>query len=150
MPVLRDLKRPRLPRCALTVSRSAQPTARRCAPFFFSCDMNEIDEFTIRLLSNADILNINQDELGHVAEVLRNGENEVIMQKMLADGSRAIALFNRDTVAEKTVSLSWEEIGESGRLSVYDAWRQKDLGRLRDGLSVQLSPDGVGLFILKN
>ena len=42
-----------------------------CAPFFFSCNIEEIDEFTIRLLANADVLNINQDELGQVAKVLQ-------------------------------------------------------------------------------
>ncbi len=39
-----------------------------CAPFFFSCDINEIDDFTIRLLTNVGVMNINQDALGHVAE----------------------------------------------------------------------------------
>jgi alpha-galactosidase len=38
------------------------------APFFFSCDLHEIDDFTIGLLTNADVLNINQDELGYVRD----------------------------------------------------------------------------------
>ena len=53
------------------------------APFFFSCDMYKIDDFTIGLLSNATVANINQDELGHVAELVRNKNNEVIMVKKL-------------------------------------------------------------------
>lgn len=32
------------------------------APFFFSCDIDAIDEFTVRLL--ADVVAVNQDELG--------------------------------------------------------------------------------------
>ncbi len=43
-----------------------------CAPFFFSCNIIEIDDFTIGLLTNADVVNINQDELGHIAEVIFN------------------------------------------------------------------------------
>ena len=47
------------------------------APFFFSCDINELDEFTLRLLANAEVLGINQDQLGQVARVVRRTEHEV-------------------------------------------------------------------------
>jgi alpha-galactosidase len=117
-----------------------------CAPFFFSCDINEIDDFTIGLLTNADIVNINQDELGHVAEVIRDKENETVMVKNLADGSIILAVFSRNDLEEMVIDINWEEIGRDGKQHAYDVWRQKEIGRLRDGISVKLSPQGVGLF----
>jgi alpha-galactosidase len=120
-----------------------------CAPFFFSCDINEIDDFTISLLGNADVVNINQDELGHVAEVIRDTAGETVMLKRLADGSGVLAVFNRDGSDDKIVDVSWEEMGRAGKQKVFDVWRQKDMGAFRDGISVQLSPDGVGLFRIK-
>ena len=119
-----------------------------CAPFFFSCDIQEIDDFTIGLMRNADVLNINQDELGHVAEVIRENENETVMLKKLADGSKVVAVFNRNAEKELTIEIPWREVSEDGRIEVYDVWRQKDLGKIKEQLSVLLSPNGVGLFII--
>ncbi len=116
------------------------------APFFFSCDMHEIDDFTIGLLSNADIININQDELGHVAEVIRNEDMAVVMVKKLADGSSVLAVFNNDDQNEAIIQVDWSEFGKCCEQMVYDVWRQKDLGMMKDGLPVRVSPNGVGLF----
>ena len=121
-----------------------------CAPFFFSCDIEHIDAFTIGLLANADVVNINQDELGHTAEVIRNDdETETVMVKKLADGSKALAVFNRDAGKEAVVTVGWNEIGESGTRDVYDVWRQKAAGAMEDGITVRLSPSGVGFFVIR-
>ena len=121
-----------------------------CAPFFFSCDIENIDDFTIGLLANADVVNINQDELGHVAEVIRNDDQtETVMVKKLADGSRALAVFNRNAIDVATIKVDWDEIGVSGKQTVFDVWRQKELGIMDSGISVKLSPNGVGLFTLR-
>jgi alpha-galactosidase len=120
-----------------------------CAPFFFSSDILEMDDFTIGLLTNADILNINQDELTHVAEVVRENENETVMIKKMADGSKVLALFNRNAQKESVIRVPWSEVSEKGNLKVYDVWRQKELGAFEDELLVKLSPDGVGLFIIR-
>ena len=117
-----------------------------CAPFFFSCDILEIDDFTIGLLANADVVNVNQDELGHVAQVIRNNDNETVMVKPLADGSHILAVFNRNPNDEGVIAVNWDAFGESGKQTVYDLWRQRDIGIWSGGLSVQLSPDGVALF----
>lgn len=118
-----------------------------CAPFFFSCNIEMMDEFTLRLLSNTNLMNINQDELGLVAEVIRNNQNEVIMLKKLSDGSKAIAIFNRSD-QEEIVSLSWNEIGLANIVNVYDAWRMINIGNFADGINTKLSSNGVVLYIV--
>lgn len=120
------------------------------APYFFSCDINEIDEFTIGLLANEELVTINQDEKAHVAEVIRNDENETILLKKMADGSLILALFNRKADEENTLSIDWAELGLTEKVSLFDVWRQKEMGQYNRGLKVKLSPDGVGLFRLKS
>jgi hypothetical protein len=71
------------------------------------------------------------------------------MLKKLADGSKALAIFNRDAQSEATVTLKWQDIGGGNEVTVFDVWRQKSLGQLKEGISVQLSPKGVGLFLIK-
>lgn len=121
-----------------------------CAPFFFSCDMNEIDDFTLRLLTNADVMNINQDELGHVAETVKNENDEIVMVKKLADGSKVLAVFNTNSADEKVMDIDLKTIGiTSTSANIYDVWRQIDAGTVAEKMSIRLSPNGVGLFILK-
>jgi alpha-galactosidase len=121
-----------------------------CAPFFFSCDINEIDEFTVRMLVNADVFNINQDESGYVARVIRNKDDEILMLKEMSDGTKILAIFNRNAIEEKIVNFKWAEIKEVVAFSLFDVWRQKEAGIYPEGVSVKLSPDGVALFKLTN
>ena len=117
-----------------------------CAPYFFSCNINEIDDFTVRLLTNAGLMNINQDELGHVAEVVRNSNDEVVMVKRMADGSKVIALFNTNAKNEKVIKLKLQEFELKSNSVVYDVWRQKSLENFGDNIEVKLSANGVALF----
>ncbi|MCU0780829.1 MAG: putative Ig domain-containing protein [Akkermansiaceae bacterium] len=121
-----------------------------CAPFFFSCDIAHIDDFTVGLLANAEVVNLNQDERGHTAEVLRDDPARgTVMLKRLAGGQLALAVFNRDPAAEATVSVAWSELGLKKRpAKVFDAWRHRDCGPPAEPLQVRLSPDGVGLFVV--
>ena len=117
-----------------------------CAPFFFSAEIDSINDFTIGLLANAEIANVNQDELGHVAEVIRENEREVVMLKKLADGSRVLAVFNRTPNEDLTIDVAWTEIGLSGERALRDLWRQKDLGTYAGGVSAQVSANGCAVF----
>lgn len=118
------------------------------APFFFSCDMYKIDEFTTRLLSNNEVLNINQDELGHVAEVVKNKEGELILVKKMIDGSKVLAVLNTEQ-SEKEISYNICDLGFENA-NVRDVWRKKDLGKVSGNIIIKLSGNGVALYHLKN
>ncbi len=117
-----------------------------CAPFFFSCDLMNIDDFTVSLLTNAEVIALNQDQLGHTAEVVRDADKETVMKKNLYDGSTAVAVFNRDADKEAKIFVSWDEIGGCCDMHVRDLWRGTDLGIHKDGIIVRLSPQGVALL----
>ncbi|MBK0383695.1 alpha-galactosidase [Pedobacter sp. SD-b] len=120
-----------------------------CAPFFFSCDINDINEFTLRLLSNSEVMNINQDELGYVAKVLKNKNDEIVMVKELANGSKVLALFNTNKNEEKVIKVNLISMGFTNKTILYDVWREKEVGKFKDIFSSKISPDGVGLFIVR-
>jgi alpha-galactosidase len=120
-----------------------------CAPFFFSTDVLHVDDFTIGLLSNPDVMDISQDELGRVAGVIRNDGNQVVLAKKLVDGSTAVALFNTDPENEAVIQVDWADFGGCCEMEVFDVWRQKDLGVYEPGISVRLSPNGVALLKIR-
>jgi alpha-galactosidase len=64
------------------------------APLLIGCDMTKLDNFALNLLSNDEVLAVDQDELGKQATcVLTNGDVR-IYEKELADGGRAVGFFN--------------------------------------------------------
>ncbi len=67
------------------------------SPLLIGCDMTQLDAFTLGLLTNDEVLAVNQDPLGkqatHVKEDSTTGVD--ILARPLADGTVAVGLFNR-------------------------------------------------------
>ncbi|SOD12509.1 NPCBM/NEW2 domain-containing protein [Pedobacter xixiisoli] len=117
-------------------------------PLLIGCDMTKMDDFTLNLLTNDEVIDINQDPLGKQASrVYVNGKLEIWM-KDLEDGSKAIGLFNRGIFPEK-IKADWKAIGVNGKQLVRDAWRQKDLGVFEQNFETELPAHGVRLVVLK-
>jgi alpha-galactosidase len=97
------------------------------APLFYSGDMSKLDDFTLNILCNPEIIGVDQDPVGESGAVIQKPDSCFLMVKSLIDGSKAVGLFNRG--AESTeVTVFWEEINIMGRQSVRDLWRQKNIG----------------------
>jgi alpha-galactosidase len=64
------------------------------------------------------------------------------MVKNLADGSKAVGLFNRGKNVAK-VEADWIELGISGKFTVRDLWHQKDLGVFKQKFGTQVPAQGV-------
>jgi alpha-galactosidase len=115
-----------------------------CSPLLIGCDMTKLDEFTLGLLTNDDVLGVSQDPLGRQARrVSQNGSGEV-WAKDMEDGSKAVGLFNKGQ-GEETVTATWADLGLSGKHKVRDLWRQKDIGSFSDKFEVKVPRHGVVL-----
>src|SRR6266850_5488383 len=65
------------------------------APLLLGCDLDKLDEFTLNLVENDEVLAVNQDTLGKPATVASNDSNKLLVYvKDLEDGSKAVALYN--------------------------------------------------------
>ena len=121
------------------------------APLLIGCDMEKLDAFTLNLLSNDEVLAVDQDELGKQATcVLKDGEVRVY-QKELADGGRALGVFNLSTNAINWELKSLTQFGLTGPQRVRDLWRQKDMANLdaaKGTLPLTLPAHGVVLYKL--
>jgi alpha-galactosidase len=115
------------------------------APLLIGCDMSQLDPFTLNLLSNDEVLAVDQDPLGKQASLIcRKGELE-IWAKPMQDGSKAIGLFNRSELAAQ-ITVSWSQLGLAGSHGVRDLWRQKDLGNFADTFNTGVPRHGVALL----
>jgi len=115
------------------------------APLLIGCDMSKLDDFTVGLLTNDEVLDIDQDALGQEATQVSRDKNSAVYVKPLDDGSCAIGLFNLAPVPGN-VHVDWSNIGLTGSAIVRDLWRQRDLGVFADGFSAQVNGHGVVLI----
>jgi alpha-galactosidase len=112
------------------------------APLFFAGDMTTLDDLTRNVLCNAEVIDIDQDELGKQGRIVRKRGEEFVLAKPLEDGSVAVGLFNL-TTAPRTMEVSWSELGLSGKMMARDVWRQRDLGSFAGTYSITVAPHGV-------
>ena len=115
------------------------------APLLIGCDLTNLDDFTLNLLTNSEVIDIDQDPLGKSAVPVIKEPLYEVWVKELEDGSKAIGLFNLDT-NKKTISIDWAKIGVSENSTVRDVWRQKDLGVFGKTYEALVQPHGVVLI----
>ncbi len=114
------------------------------SPLLIGCDMSQLDEFTLSLLTNDEVLEVNQDPLGRQAgRVAKTGGLEV-WAKDMEDGSKAVGLFNRGE-GEAQATARWSDLGLTGSHRVRDLWRQQDLGKFSDQFQTTVPRHGVVL-----
>lgn len=117
------------------------------SPLLLGCDLTRLDPFTLSLLSNDEVLDVDQDPLGQQASPVSRDSTAMIevWSKSLVDGSKAVGLFNRSE-NETTVTASWSDLKLTGRQTVRDLWRQKNLGHFDGNFHATVPSHGVVLL----
>ena len=117
-----------------------------CSPLLIGCPIEDIDEFTLSLLTNDEVLDVNQDPLGKQASrIVKDGGIE-IWAKDMEDGSKAVGLFNRGDLFEADITVDWDTLGIKGKHVVRDLWRQKDLSSSSRKFTAKVPVHGVVLL----
>ena len=116
--------------------------ALMASPLFYSGDMTKLDEFTLNVLCNPEIIAVNQDPLGQCARVVMLSDDTFLMVKDLEDGTKAVGLCNRGEARAK-VTARWSDLGVEGRQSVRDVWRHLDLGEFAAEFEADVPRRGV-------
>ena len=112
------------------------------APLIFSGDMAKLDPFTLNVLCNNEVIEVNQDPLGKQAKIIRKSDTEFVLTKELEDGSIAVGLFNLKN-EEASLAINWSELMISGKNIIRDLWRQEDIGTYNNSFATQVAPHGV-------
>jgi alpha-galactosidase len=114
------------------------------SPLLIGCDMTKMSPFSVSLLSNDEVLDVNQDPLGKPAgRIALNGDAQV-WARDLEDGSKAAGLFNLGPQPAK-VAVTWADLGIKGPQMVRDLWRQKNLGSRSGNFEATVPSHGVVL-----
>jgi alpha-galactosidase len=117
------------------------------APLIFSGDITRADEFTLNLLCNDEIIDVDQDTLGKPGKRLSKNEEQEIWTRDMEDSAKVVGLFNRGEYPVK-MTVKWSDLGIKGRYMVRDIWRQTDLGREKSSYSAVVPRHGVVMLRL--
>ena len=119
------------------------------APLIAGIDIRSMSATTKAILTNADVIAVNQDPLGKQATVVAtSGSNQVWSKQLSGTNARAVALFNRSGSAA-SMTVTWSQIGlPAGSATVRDLYAQKDLGPATDSYTASSVPSH-GIVMLK-
>ena len=119
------------------------------APLIFSGDMTRLDEFTLGLLTNDEVLDVDQDPLGKPGRRVALDEDREVWAKDMEDGTKAVGLFNRGEL-DTLVTARWTDLQINGPHIVRDLWRQRDLGQFDREFSATVPPHGVVMIRVRS
>ena len=98
------------------------------APLLIGCDISKMDDFTVNLLTNDEVLALDQDPLGKQAQQIIKKDSYQVWIKELEDGNKAIGIFNLSDQYQK-IFVNW-----------------KDLGIFENSFATKVAPHGVTLI----
>ena len=112
------------------------------APLITGNDLTQMTAGTLAMLTNPEVIAVDQDPLGAAGQrVWEEGPLEIWM-KPLADGSKAVGLFNREQWTIK-ITVKFSQIGIGARATVRDLWGRKDLGIFNGSYSAHVAEHGA-------
>jgi alpha-galactosidase len=129
------------------------------APMILGNDMTKLDEFTIALMTNEEVLAVDQDALGSQGKRITPpsppespnasaSAPQQVWARRLLDGTMAVGLFNlAETPARVTITM--KELNDglkmnlSGRQKVRDLWQLRDLEPMSDSFSAEVPRHGM-------
>ena len=114
------------------------------APLLLGCDLAKLDAFTLNLITNDEVIDIDQDALCKPATKVYSKDSLDVFVKQLADGSKAVGLFNRSS-KKAIITANWKDLGITGKQTVRDVWRQKDLEVATEKFEAEVASHGVVL-----
>lgn len=128
-----------------------------CAPLLVGCDLTRLDDFTLRLLCNDEVIAVNQDVAGIPATCIQDLRvhhisgsllrHETIYAKSISDGSLVVGVFNRGEDPAR-VHVDFRQLNRPGSQSVYNIWSREPLGFAENGFDIGIAPHGAQLLRL--
>ena len=114
------------------------------SPLFFGGDLTLLDEATLALLQNREVLAVNQHSRGN-RPLFRRGEQVAWVASAPEGGGRYVALFNLADEGSAEMTVSASELGLRGRMRLRDLWTGRDLGSA-DALRLTVGPHEAELI----
>lgn len=120
------------------------------SPLLLGNDLTKINEYTLSIITNNEIIALNQDTTGLQAQLVKdNGKGQQVFAKAIngkQSNERAVLLFNRHKDTQ-TISFSLDDVNLYGPAQARDLWKKADIGTITSTFSAEVP--GHGAVVLK-
>jgi alpha-galactosidase len=99
------------------------------SPLLFSGDLSQLDTETIALLTNDDVIDVDQDSLGAPVVQVEEANGTRILSRRMADGSIVVGLFNLND-APVQMQADFAKFGfadKTADIKVRDLWKKTEV-----------------------
>ncbi|MDI3255456.1 MAG: glycoside hydrolase family 27 protein [Bacillota bacterium] len=115
------------------------------APLLAGNDLSKMSKETLDLLTNREVIAVDQDRLGKQGDRVWAEGPEEIWAKPLSGGAKAVGLFNRAD-SPRTITLQLKDLGFASSAKLRDLWKHEDVEAKNGSYSVQVPAHGVVLL----
>jgi alpha-galactosidase len=120
------------------------------SPLLVGADVRKLDPYSLETLTNKELLAINQDPTGKIAEKVRDDGDLEVFARELADGSHAVLLLNRGAATAEMTFSPRRDLGVAmDRFSVRDLWQRRDLGAYDIPITVEVQSHEARVFRIR-
>jgi alpha-galactosidase len=114
------------------------------APLLLGVDLTNLDSGDLALLKNTAVIGVDQD--GIPADRVIDSGNEQVFDKRQQNGTWDIGIFNTDTSASHSFSVSLAQLGLTGSATITDLWSGASDGTSTGTFTTTVQPGGVTLI----
>jgi alpha-galactosidase len=116
------------------------------SPFMFGGDLPSNDEFTLSLITNKDVLNVNQHSTNG-KQLFRDNDLIAWTADDPKTGDKYLALFNAsDSETPVVISVKFDQLDLKGTHTVKDLWTGEKLGKFTGSFTGTINRHGAGLY----
>jgi alpha-galactosidase len=115
------------------------------SPLMFGGDLPSNDDFTLSLLSNDEVLAVNQKG-AHGSAFAEGGSSVVWTADAIGSDAKYVAVFNTGDNAPIDIRINWQALKMRETCLLRDLWERKDVGAVKGGYTFHVPPHGSGLY----
>lgn len=112
------------------------------SPLFFGGELRLTDNYTLSLVTNPEVINVNQNSEKPLFVYNKGG---IAVWQTKIENCTAVAVFNLSD-EEKHYKLSFSDLGIENVRAVRDLWERKDIQKCENDVTVSLKPHSSEFF----
>ncbi|KAI4351953.1 hypothetical protein L6164_006251 [Bauhinia variegata] len=119
------------------------------APLLIGCDIRALDDATKEILSNSEVIAVNQDRLGVQGRKVKSNNGLEVWAGPLSGGRTAVVLWNR-SAWRATVIASWSDLGlkQDSVVNARDLWAHTTESSVSGQITADLDSHSCKMYVL--
>ncbi|KAJ6846443.1 alpha-galactosidase-like [Iris pallida] len=119
------------------------------APLLIGCDVRSMNYQTLEILSNSEVIAVNQDKLGVQGQKVKSDGDLEVWAGPLSGGRVVVVLWNRGS-GKASITANWSDIGlkSSDVVKARDLWAHKTISSVQGKLTATIGSHSCKMYVL--